>query len=408
MEPLSTPSGTYQLVRRLAAGAMGTVHEAIQPGIGRHVALKVLLPHVAAQPDALERLRREARALAQLNHPHTVTVYELIVDPPLFAIAMELVDGEPADQRLAKQGRRPFAEVATIASQLLSVLEAAHAQGIVHRDLKPANLMFDRSKPEPFIRVVDFGLAVLHGATTPRLTAENQTPGTAEYMSPEQIRGEGADARSDLYSAACVLYELLTGSAPFESMNMVNVLTAHLYRDPPALEERGVLDVPKAWQAVLRRALAKPPDARFASALEMRRAFEHAVQAEGREPAARVSEFSPPAFVVAEPGSPPIALELEGLAASEIELVKTAIAGVGAREVPTLSEAGVVIVASLERAVALVKQAPSRPVLLCAKTDELSTLTKSIEAGVFDLLPLPLDWGEVGRRIVRALNEVSR
>ncbi|MBL8917547.1 MAG: protein kinase [Myxococcaceae bacterium] len=405
MESLLTPSGTYQLVRRLAAGAMGTVHEAIQPGIGRRVALKVLLPHVAAQPDALERLRREAQALARLDHPHTVSVYELIIDPPLYALSMELVEGEPADQRLARLGKRPFNEVSIVAGQLLSVLEAAHAQGIVHRDLKPANLIYDSSKPDPFIRVVDFGLAVLHGATTPRLTAEGQTPGTAEYMSPEQVRGEGTDARSDLYAAACVLFELLTGSAPFESMNVVHVLTAHLFREPPTLEERGVLDAPKAWQAVLRRALAKPADARFSSAAEMRQALERALVAGGRERAERTADLSPPPFVVADPAAPPVALDLEGLAAPDVELVKQAVAGVGARETSSLEGAGVVVVASLARARSVLKRFPTRPVLLCAPTTELSLLTQAIEAGVFDVVPMPLEWAEVGRRVVRALDE---
>lgn len=390
---------------------MGTVYESEQPGLGRRIALKVLFPHVAMQPDALERLRREAQALALLQHPHSVTVYELISDGPVKAIAMELVDGEGADHRLQRAGRRPFSEVAVVASQVLSVLEAAHAVGLIHRDLKPANLMFDRTKADPFIRVVDFGLAHLQrpSQTAMRLTAEGQAPGTAEYMAPEQVRGEVADARSDLYSLACVLFELLTGSAPFESMNTVNVLTAHLFRDPPSLEERGVLDVPRAWQAVLRRALSKPPDARFTSALEMRRAFEAAMTGDGRERVERaVPEFSPPPFVVAEPGAAPVAFSCEGCAPELVEQLKAAVAGVGAAETHDLARAGVIVVAGttgLERLRALVQQSPGKPVLLCGPADDLGLMTQAIEAGAFDYLAEPLEWAELGRRVVRALAE---
>lgn len=388
---------------------MGTVYEAEQPGLGRRVALKVLFPHVATQPDALERLRREAQALALLQHPHSVTVYELISDGPVKAIAMELVDGEGADHRIQRAGKRPFSEVAIVATQVLSVLEAAHALGIIHRDLKPANLMFDRTKSDPFVRVVDFGLAHLQSPSVPapRLTAEGQAPGTAEYMAPEQVRGEVADARSDLYSLACVLFELLTGSAPFESFSVVNVLTAHLFRDPPSLEERGVLDVPRAWQAVLRRALSKPPDARFTSALEMRRAFEAAMTSDGRERAERaVPEFSPPPFVIADAGAPPVALSCEACTTELVEQLKTAIAGVGATETQDVSRAGAVVVAgrgSLERTRALVLQAPGRPVLLCGPADDLSLMTQAIDAGAFDYLSEPLEFSELGRRVVRAL-----
>ena len=388
---------------------MGTVYESEQPGLGRRIALKVLFPHVATQPDALERLRREAQALALLHHPHSVTVYELITDGPVKAIAMELVDGEGADHRIQRAGPRPFAEVAIVATQVLSVLEAAHTLGIIHRDLKPANLMFDRTKTDPFIRVVDFGLAHLQSSTQPamRLTAEGQAPGTAEYMAPEQVRGEAADSRSDLYSLACVLFELLTGSAPFESVNTVNVLTAHLFRDPPSLEERGVLDVPRAWQAVLRRALSKPPDARYTSAMEMRRAFEAAMTAEGRERAERaVPEFSPPPFVVAEPGAAPVALACEACSPEVVDQLKTAVAGVGAVETSDVARAGAIVVAglrSLERLRELVLRAPGRPVLLCGPADDLVLMTQAIEAGAFDYLTEPLEWAELGRRLVRAL-----
>lgn len=387
---------------------MGVVYEAVQPGVERRVALKVLHPHVAAQPDALERLRREAKALSLVSHPHAVTVFELIAEPTISAIVMEFVEGESADHRLQRAGRRPFPEVALVATQVLSVLEAAHAQGVIHRDLKPANLMYDATRPDPFIRVVDFGLAQLQQRSPAvKLTAEGQAPGTAEYMSPEQVRGEEADARSDLYSLACVLFELLTGSAPFESRNMVHVLTAHLYRDPPSFEERGVLDVPRAWQAALRRALAKPPDARFASALEFRRALETSLAAEGRERAERTVELVPPPFVIAPADSPPVALLVERTHADR-DALGTALAGVGARETASVDEAGVVVVGGLEEAGRLVRAAPARPVLLCGPAEDLSLMTRAIEVGVFDYLGTPLEPAEVGRRLVRALERSWR
>ncbi len=407
MDSLSTSHGTYQLVRRLSAGAMGVVYEAVQPGVDRRVALKVLHPHVAAQPEALERLRREAKALSLVNHPHAVAVFELIAEPQVSAIVMEFVEGESADHRLARAGPRPFQEVATVASHVLSVLEAAHAQGVIHRDLKPANLMYDATKPDPFIRVVDFGLAQLQQrAPAAKLTAEGQAPGTPEYMAPEQVRGEEADARSDLYALACVLFELLSGAAPFESRNTVHVLTAHLYRDPPSLEDRGVRDVPRAWQAVMRRALAKPPEARFASALEMRRALEASLTAEGRERAERIVEPQRPTFVAAPADAPPVALLDEPLEQRDRDALAEALAGVGAHRANHPDEAGVVIVggdAGLAHARKLAQATPSRPVLLFGPAEDLGLMTQAIESGVFDYLATPLEPAEVGRRIVRAL-----
>lgn len=401
----------YQIVRRIAEGGMGIVYEAVHPVLGRRVALKVLHPHVAALPDALDRFRREAQALAKIEHPHAVRVFDFVLKPSPFLV-MEFVEGTSTDQRLAEFGPMPFEDVATIASQALDVLEVVHSHGIVHRDLKPANLMLDaKQSPQPFLKVVDFGVAQLVGPTHPRLTAEGQAVGTPDYMSPEQINTELLDARSDLYSLACVLFELLTGRAPFfDQRSPVHILSAHLFREPPRLEELGIASVPPGWQAALRKALSKPREARFAGAREMRLALEAArdERARGKEP--RIAGPRPLDFVAAQYDDPPVALVVtEDASAADKDLIQRALNGVGAVMVNTLEGAGAAIILAATGARALQEVARVRaqfssiPVLLCGGEQEFEVMTRSLEQGVFDYLPMPLEPSDIGRKAVRAL-----
>lgn len=400
----------YRIVRRLAQGGMGVVYEAEHPVLRRRVALKVLRPQVAALPDALARFRREAQVLARLEHPHAVRVYDFVETGRQPFLVMEYVEGESLASRLAASGPLGFDDVCTVARQVLDVLEVAHAQGVVHRDLKPANLLLDAARgPGLYVRVVDFGVALLQEPTQARLTADGVVTGTAEYMSPEQVAAASLDGRSDLYALACVLFELLTGRPPFIAAAPATVLSAHLFREPPRLEELGVLNVPPAWQAALRRALSKPRDARFATAGAMRAALEEAAVAGARGGDERAVLSAGPDFVAAQADDPPVAL----LAAPDAdplarEALENALAGAGVTVVRTQRDAGVVVLLAKSGAAALaevarVRAASDVPVLLCGGDDELDVMTKSIEAGVYDYIPLPLEGADAARKVVRAL-----
>ena len=411
LQPVGVPPG-YEVKRRVAEGGMGVVYEAVQTALGRRVALKVLHPHLVAFPEVLERFRREAKVLAKLEHPHAVRVFDFLSEPQP-TLVMEFIEGESADARLERVKRFPLALVAQVADQVLSVLEVAHALGIVHRDLKPANLMFDASRPDPFVRVVDFGIALLQSAATDeRLTKAGNVPGTAAYMSPEQASGEPLDARSDQYALACVLFELLCGRAPFESANPVHVLSAHLFREPPTLEECGVASVPAGFQRALRKALQKAPAARFATTAEFRAALGEGLVPSKRGEADRKPLDANPDFVAGEVDDPAVGLMLEGAPAAARELVATALAAVGVAT--TVGAEGPVVVAwpgAGVDALALVDgllAVPGRRVLLCGAEDDLALMTRAIEHGVHDYVALPLDAADFARRVVRALRSLRR
>ena len=403
MDPVVHP---YRIIRRIADGSSGTVYEAVHPGLQRSVALKVLHRHVSSQAETVARFENEARVLARIEHPHVVRVHDVNVQTEHPFIAMELVPGESLDLKLARDGRFSFDDTAELADQILSVLEVAHAQNIVHRDLKPANLMLDGAHDRPFVRVVDFGIALLQSQTdATRLTAAGQQLGTAAYMSPEQVSGEALDARSDLYSLACVLFELLTARSPFVATQPVHVLSAHLFREPPTFSELGVSNVPRAFESVLRRALSKPRDARFSSAREFRSAL--AASRAGGD--AREVDFEAAhEFVAAEVDAPAVKLALDGAAPALTAQLREALTAIGAREAANEKE-GVVLVAgadaeaTLKRCQQLVSEDAARLVLMCGSDDDVSLMARAIGHGVFDFIALPLDAPEAGRRVVRAL-----
>lgn len=409
----------YRIDRLLAQGGMGEVYAGEHPALGRKVALKVLHAHVAAQPEALQRFRREAVVLAKLEHPHAVRVYDFVETGPRPFLVMELVEGHSLDWVLRQRGPMSFEDVNEVARQVLEVLEVAHQQGIVHRDLKPANVMLDSTHPGVFARVVDFGIALLQpvgaGPSQARLTTDGQVPGTAAFMSPEQVNAEPLDARSDLYSLACVLFALLTGRPPFESAQTVNVLTAHLFREPPRLEDVAAVTVPAAWQSVLRRALSKPKEGRFESASAMRRAFDEALTTGERGGAARSPELElPHEFIAVQVDDPPVGLLCSTASPADSQFLAQALAGIGAAVTNDVQHAGVIIIASAspEQTLKLaddVRASNSRGrVLVCGAEDDFSLMTRALQHGVFDFLPMPLEAGDVGRRVVRALNAGRR
>lgn len=255
----------YDIVELLARGGMGAVYRARRTVLGDDVAIKVLTsPGDEAQR---ERFLRESRAAAQLRHPHIVSILDYDVDEQGHPyLVMEYLNGPSLMQRLAVDRRLPIDEVARIVPGLGGALHAAHTAGVVHRDIKPANVVgHEYASGELVYKVVDFGLAHMRAAAGDlRLTRAREFLGTVLYASPEQLRGEPTDARSDLYSFGAMVYELLTGQPPFEHDDPLVVATRHLTRDPRPLHE--VLpDVPPAMAAAVQRALAKDPADRFAT-----------------------------------------------------------------------------------------------------------------------------------------------
>jgi len=266
--------GAYRLLRPLARGGMGEVHEVLDESTGAHLALKTLLPEgLGAEPDPEERLRfrREAEVLARLEHPHVVRVRAAELDGPVPFLVQDLLPGGSLDGRL-RRGPLPVAEAVTIARKLADALAYAHAHGVLHRDLKPANVLFD-DRGEP--RLVDFGLASdLREAR--RLTQTGATLGTPHYMAPEQATGERrADRRTDVYGLAALLYHMLTGRPPFPGDHAVKVMTDVLEK-PPAPPRALRPDVPPALEAAVLRGLAKAPEDRFDSVAELGAALEAA------------------------------------------------------------------------------------------------------------------------------------
>ena len=260
-------AGNYKILSVLGEGGMGTVYKAVDVMLEREVAIKMLRPEIASQPQIVERFRTEAVTLAKLNHPSIATLYSFFRQGDQFFMVMEYVSGQTLDSAIRQSGALPPDRAVSILSQALEGIGHAHALGILHRDLKPANIMLPQAGG---VKVMDFGIARLLSAA--RMTRTGGLVGTLEYIAPERVRGEEADLRSDLYSMGVVLFEMLTGRVPFQSDTEYELMRAQLEQAPPALASLGVT-VPPAVEAALTRTLAKNPGERFASAAEFRAAL---------------------------------------------------------------------------------------------------------------------------------------
>src|ERR1700712_2857287 len=260
----------YQVGDTLGFGGMSEVHRARDLRLGRDVAIKVLRVDLARDPSFQTRFRREAQNAASLNHPAIVAVYDTGETQgetgTIPYIVMEYVDGETLRDLLKREGSLEPARAMEIVADVCAALDFSHRHGIVHRDIKPANVMLTRAGA---VKVMDFGIAraVADGQAT--MTATAAVIGTAQYLSPEQARGEAVDARSDVYSTGCVLNELLTGEAPFTGSSAVEVAYRHVREAPrPPSETRPGL--PKEIDAIVLKALNKNPLNRYQTAAEMR------------------------------------------------------------------------------------------------------------------------------------------
>ena len=226
----------YKIISKLGQGGMGEVYLAEDSRLDRKVALKILPQHLSERAELRERFEREARAVSSLNHPHICTLYDIGEQDGIHYLVMEHLVGETLEARLAK-GPLPLEQTLEYAIQIADALEAAHKQNIVHRDLKPSNIMLT---PEGHVKVMDFGLAKrvspVEGQEqeiTTALTQQDSTLGTVPYMSPEQVRGQEVDTRSDIFSFGVVVYEMLSGLNPFKKGSVMDTATAILSETPP-------------------------------------------------------------------------------------------------------------------------------------------------------------------------------
>jgi serine/threonine-protein kinase len=279
--------GRYETVRLLGEGGMGRVYLARQVDLRRQVVVKVMHDHIANDPNFRKRFERETDVMASFQHPYVVTLYDASLnDPEGPCIVMEYIKGISLETLLQRNSRLGAPRIARLLSQLCEALFAAHQLGIVHRDLKPANLMVvDADSPYEKIKVMDFGLAKLidspaRPARGGSVTSTDFAVGTPGYISPEQVRGNEMDHRSDLYSVGVILFELLTGRLPFAGSETMDVLLAHATHAPPTFAALGASAwVPPAVEAVVQRCLAKEPQDRPATARELAEMYEAALAA---------------------------------------------------------------------------------------------------------------------------------
>jgi serine/threonine protein kinase len=269
----ATKLGPYEIVAPLGAGGMGEVYRARDTRLGRDVAVKVLPVHLADRPDLRERFEREARAIASLNHPHICTLHDIGRQDGTDYLVMELVEGQTLAQRLLK-GALPIEQVLQYAIEIAGALDKAHHNGITHRDLKPGNIMLTKSG----VKLLDFGLAKLTRDATVTtntvttlpaaersITAEGSIIGTLQYMAPEQLEGNEADARTDIFSFGVVVYEMATGKKAFEGKSQASLIAKILETDPPPISSLQPM-TPPALDRVIKKCLAKEPEKRWQDA----------------------------------------------------------------------------------------------------------------------------------------------
>lgn len=256
----------YQIVDKLGEGGMGSVYKGLDLNLQRPVAIKVLRPDLANNPALVERFHSEAITLAKLNHPNIATLYSFIPQDNQFFMIMEFVAGETLAKLIAR-GAINYKEAIPLFCQALEGIGQAHRAGIIHRDIKPANLMVMTEDFEKKVKVMDFGIARILG--TNRLTNPGGLVGTLHYMSPEQIKGQDIDTRSDIYALGILLYEMLTGKLPFDANSEYALLDMHVKQPPPPLHLVKP-DVPLLIEDAVLKAMAKSPNERFQTVVEFR------------------------------------------------------------------------------------------------------------------------------------------
>ncbi len=260
----------YRIERRLGRGGMGILYLAVEPGLDRHVALKLIAPEAAAEEVFAKRFAEESRIAASIEHPNVVPIYSAGAERGVPYIAMRFVAGSDLGRRIDRDGRLDSAHAVALISQVGNGLDAIHAAGLVHRDVKPANVLLSGEEGSEHAYITDFGVA-RNVATQSGLTQTGRFVGTLDYVAPEQIAGGPVDARVDVYALGCLLFKLLTGRVPFPREGEAARLYAHL-NDPPPAPSLYSPEVPMALDDVVIRAMSKAPEDRYPSAGDLGRA----------------------------------------------------------------------------------------------------------------------------------------
>ncbi len=272
--------GSYKILKLLGTGGMGSVYLGEHSGIGSRVAIKFLHEHLSSNADLVQRFYAEARAVNVIGHANIVSIFDMNVLPPnRYYLVMEYLEGNSLESQVG--GSMPMMRAIPIIVQVCDALDQAHELGVVHRDLKPENLMLvKRGRQEDFVKILDFGIAKLQSTMSNRKTATGVIIGTPDYMAPEQASGDNIDGRTDQYSLGIIAYELATGRTPFAGLPITAMLVAHLSQDPRAPHSLNPA-IPAGISAAIMKALAKRPEARFASCGDFGRAMEAALKAAG-------------------------------------------------------------------------------------------------------------------------------
>ncbi|NNN18301.1 MAG: Stk1 family PASTA domain-containing Ser/Thr kinase, partial [Acidimicrobiaceae bacterium] len=301
--------GRYELIQKIARGGMAEVYMAKDQLLDRPVALKVLFPELSVNVSFVERFRREAQAAANLSHPNIVSVFDWGEAENTYYIVMELVEGITLASLIRESGRTDPYKAAAIAADVASSLSFAHRHGVIHRDVKPSNVLLTEDGQ---VKVTDFGIA--RAATADGdLTQTGAVMGTATYIPPEQAQGLAVDGRSDVYSLGVVLYEMLVGKVPFAGDSPLAIAYKHVREEavrPRVLEP----EIPEALEAIVMKAMAKDPDARYQSAIEMRDDLQRFLN---RQQVAALADFDPEATQA-------LPLIDSNMGATHTELIRTA------------------------------------------------------------------------------------
>jgi serine/threonine protein kinase len=268
----------YRIERTLGRGGMGILYLALEPGLERRVALKLIAPEAAAEEVFSRRFAEESRVAASIEHPHVVPIYAAGEERGVPYIAMRYVSGSDLGRRLAREGRLPPNVAVNLIAQVGNGLDAIHAAGLIHRDVKPANVLLSGATGEDHAYITDFGVA-RNVASESGLTQTGRFVGTLDYVAPEQISGAAVDARADVYALGCLLFKLLTGEVPFPRDGEAARLYAHL-NDPPPAPSLHATEVSMALDDVVVRALSKEPGERYPSAGDLGRAAVAALSGE--------------------------------------------------------------------------------------------------------------------------------
>ncbi len=256
--------GRYEIVKEIGKGAMGVVYEAHDPQIDRIVALKVLRQEKMSSEEFVQRFLKEARAIGRLSHPNIVAIYDVGRDNDTIYIAMEYLEGDPMD-KVISDGTIPFKKIIAMCAQVAETLAYAHEKGLIHRDIKPSNIIVNK---RGHIKITDFGIARFEDPQASEATQAGVILGTPAYMSPEQVKGERVDRRSDLFSLGVILYELATNKRPFRGENMVATFHSIL-EDTPSSPSHENDEIPEQLSTVVMRSIEKDPEKRFQDGIEM-------------------------------------------------------------------------------------------------------------------------------------------